>query len=79
MLVVGVVIGVTTPEEVESLSLGTWRVCLLAQLLDRPWLWLCRNNERLVVGVVIGVTTPEEGRELASRAAESMSLSPTTR
>ena len=33
----------------------------------------------LVVGVVIVVTTPEEGRGLVSRAAESMSLSPTTR
>ena len=30
----------------------------------------------MVVGLVIGVTTPEEGRELVSRAARLMSLSP---
>ena len=30
----------------------------------------------LVVDLVDGVTTPEEGRELVSRAAELMSLSP---
>jgi hypothetical protein len=30
----------------------------------------------LVLVVADGVTTPEEGRDLVSRAAESMSLSP---
>ena len=34
------------------------------------------SKERLVFKVVDGVMTPEEGRELVSRAAESMSLSP---
>jgi hypothetical protein len=51
---------------------------LLAQLLDRLCLWLWRIKKRLVVRVVIGLTTPEKGRELVSRAAESMSLCPTT-
>ena len=34
------------------------------------------NKERLVFEVADGVTTPEEGRELVSRAARHMSLSP---
>ena len=34
------------------------------------------NKERLILEVADGVTTPEEGKELVSRAAESMSLSP---
>jgi len=34
------------------------------------------SKERLVVEVVNGVTTPEEGRELVSRAATLMALSP---
>ena len=34
------------------------------------------NKERLVFDVADGVTTPEDGRELVSRAAEIMSLSP---
>ena len=33
-------------------------------------------KERLVFEVVDGVSTPEEGRELVSRAARHMSLSP---
>ena len=34
------------------------------------------NKERLVFEVADGVPTPEDGRELVSRAAELMSLSP---
>ena len=34
------------------------------------------NKERLVFDVVEGVSTPEEGRELVSRAARFMALSP---
>jgi hypothetical protein len=34
------------------------------------------NKERLVFEVVEGVSTPEEGRELVSRAARLMALSP---
>ena len=34
------------------------------------------NKERLVFEVADGVTTPEEGRELVSRAAMLMTLSP---
>ena len=34
------------------------------------------NKERLVFEVADGVTTPEEGRELVSRAARLMALSP---
>ena len=34
------------------------------------------NKERLVFKVVEGVSTPEEGRELISRAARLMALSP---
>ena len=34
------------------------------------------NEERLIFEVADGVTTPEEGRELVSRAARLMSLSP---
>ena len=34
------------------------------------------NKERLVFKVADGVTTPEEGRELVSRTAGLMSLSP---
>jgi len=34
------------------------------------------NTERLVFEVADGVTTPEEGRELVSRAARHMALSP---
>ena len=34
------------------------------------------NKKRLLFEVADGVTTPEEGRELVSRAAESLSLSP---
>ena len=34
------------------------------------------SNERLVFEVVDGVMTPEEGRELVSRAARLMTLSP---
>ena len=34
------------------------------------------NKERLVLEVVDGVMTPEEGRELISRAAWLMALSP---
>ena len=34
------------------------------------------NKERLVFEVANGLMTPEEGRELVSRAAELMSLSP---
>ena len=35
------------------------------------------RQERLVFEVADGVPTPEDGRELVSRAAELMSLSPT--
>ena len=34
------------------------------------------NKERLLFKVADGVTSPEEGRELVSRAAGLMSLSP---
>ena len=34
------------------------------------------NKERLVFEVADGFTTPKEGRELVSRAARLMSLSP---
>ena len=34
------------------------------------------NKERLIFKVVDGVMTPEEGRELVSRAARFMALSP---
>ena len=34
------------------------------------------NKERLIFDVADGVTTPEDGRELVSRAAEIVSLSP---
>ena len=34
------------------------------------------SKERLVFEVADGVTTPEEGRELVSRAARLMALSP---
>jgi len=34
------------------------------------------NKERLIFEVVDGVTTPKEGRELVSRAARLMALSP---
>ena len=34
------------------------------------------NKERLVFEVADGVPTPNDGRELVSRAAELMSLSP---
>ena len=34
------------------------------------------NKERLIFEVVEGVSTPEEGRELVSRAARHIALSP---
>ena len=34
------------------------------------------NKERLVFEVADGVTTPEEGRDIVSRAARLMALSP---
>ena len=34
------------------------------------------NKERLVFEVVEGVSTPEEGKEIVSRAARLMALSP---
>ena len=34
------------------------------------------NKERLIFEIADGVTTPEEGRELVSRAARLMALSP---
>ena len=43
--------------------------------VNRALIFTCSKG-RLVLDAVDGVTTPEEGRELVSRAAEIMSLSP---
>jgi hypothetical protein len=63
-------------KRVENLSLGLQRACLLAPTTRFAVPFTLSKQRKVVFEVADGVTTPEEGRELVSRAAESMSLSP---
>jgi len=63
-------------KRVENLSLGpkgSWPLALTTRFAVPLTL---SEQKRLVFEVADGVTTPEEGRELVSRAARLMALSP---
>ena len=62
-------------KKVETLSLGpqgSWPLALTRFAVPLT----LSDKERLVFEVADGVTTPQEGRELVSRAAGLISLSP---